>query len=112
MFTINNCHKREQHIFGLVCSSHVGRGNEVVKKCVDSLKSRIMGVNLSEVVREFGQFAHSLANDNQMRWLGPDGGVLSLACCAILNAIWDLWAKIEQKPIWRLLCDMNSKVMT
>ena len=81
-----------------------------MKYCVDSLKPKLLGQKLSDIVNTFGEFAHSLANDNQMRWLGPECGVLSLASCAILNAIWDLWAKVEKKPVWLLLCEMSAQV--
>lgn len=45
----------------------------------------------------------------QIRFMSPERGVLQLASCAILNAIWDLWAKAEGKPLWRLVCDFTPE---
>lgn len=52
---------------------------------------------------------HDLSNDSQLRWVGPEKGVVALATAAIINAFWDLWAKMEQKPVWKLLVDMEPK---
>ncbi len=51
----------------------------------------------------------SLTNESQFRWVGPDKGVIALASNAIVNAFWDLWAKTEAKPVWRLLADMTPE---
>ena len=55
------------------------------------------------------QWVHALAHDGQLRWVGPEKGVLHLAVAAIVNAFWDLWAKLEQKPVWKLLVDMTPE---
>ncbi len=81
-----------------------------MKQCVDSLKQKLIGLELTAIYGNFGDFANDLVNDSQMRWLGPECGVVSLAACAILNSLWDLWAKLEGKPMWKLLCDMPPQV--
>jgi hypothetical protein len=53
-----------------------------------------------------GVWVHDLAHDGQLRWVGPEKGVVHLAAAAIINAFWDLWAKMEDKPVWKLLADM------
>ena len=51
-------------------------------------------------------FWRSLTQDSQLRWLGPEKGAIHLATAALVNAVWDLWAKAERKPLWKLLVDM------
>lgn len=58
---------------------------------------------------EFGRFWHSLTNESQLRWIGPEKGVVHLATAAIINALWDLWGKLEGKPVWKLLADMTPE---
>ena len=54
-------------------------------------------------------FWRSLVSDTQLRWLGPEKGVMHLATAAVVNAVWDLWAKREGKPVWKLLCDLSPR---
>lgn len=54
-------------------------------------------------------WTRELTCDGQLRWVGPEKGVISLASAAIVNAFWDLWAKMEAKPVWKLLCDMTPE---
>ena len=57
--------------------------------------------------RDFAGFWRSLASESQLRWLGPEKGSIHLALAAIVNAVWDLYAKAERKPLWKLLADMT-----
>ena len=50
-----------------------------------------------------------LTGDSQLRWVGPEKGVIHLATAALVNAVWDLWAKSEGKPVWRMLCEMTPE---
>ena len=54
-------------------------------------------------------FWRMITGDSQLRWVGPEKGVIHLATAAVVNAVWDLWAKAEKKPVWRLLCDMSPE---
>ena len=56
-----------------------------------------------------GAFWRMITGDSQLRWVGPEKGVIHLATAAVVNAVWDLWAKAEGKPVWRLLCDMTPE---
>ncbi len=56
-----------------------------------------------------GSWVRSLSNDSQLRWVGPEKGVTALASAAVVNAFWDLWAKREGKPVWKLLADMTPE---
>ena len=49
--------------------------------------------------------------EGQLRWLGPEKGVIHMAAGAILNAVWDLWARIENKPLWELVCDLEPEAL-
>jgi len=66
-------------------------------------------LTLNEITEDFGGFWRRLAGDSQLRWLGPEKGVVHLALAAIVNAVWDLYAKAERKPVWKVLADMTPK---
>jgi len=87
----------------------IGRGNELCVAAVEALAPFVQGMDLGLIVRDFGAFWRRLANDSQLRWVGPEKGVLHLALAAVINALWDLWAKHEQKPLWRLVCDLSPE---
>ncbi|MGZ5269239.1 MAG: L-fuconate dehydratase [Ramlibacter sp.] len=85
----------------------IGRGNEICVAAVKSLQHFVAGRPLSEITGDMGAFWRQITTaDSQLRWLGPDKGVMHLATAAIVNAVWDLWAKAEGKPVWKLLTDM------
>uniref|UniRef100_A0A8C1UT37 Enolase superfamily member 1 n=1 Tax=Cyprinus carpio TaxID=7962 RepID=A0A8C1UT37_CYPCA len=85
----------------------VGRGTEIVVCAVKALSTLVVGKTLKEIVSDFRGFYRLLSSDGQMRWVGPEKGVIQLATAAILNAVWDLWARVEGKPLWKLLVDMD-----
>ncbi|WP_110668022.1 L-fuconate dehydratase [Salinicola halophilus] len=86
----------------------IGRGNEICVAAVNSLASRLEGRTLESITANMGEFWRDLTSgDSQLRWLGPEKGVIHLACSAMVNAVWDLWAKHEGKPVWKLLADMS-----
>ncbi|WP_040243540.1 L-fuconate dehydratase [Chromohalobacter japonicus] len=88
----------------------IGRGNDVCVKGVEALASRIVGRDLEAITADMGTFWRDLTSgDSQLRWLGPEKGVMHLAAAAIVNAVWDLWAKREGKPVWKLLADMSPE---
>jgi L-fuconate dehydratase len=88
----------------------IGRGNEICVAAVKSLMPMIVGKTLEEITSDFGKFWRQFTtSDSQLRWLGPDKGVIHLATAAIINAIWDLWAKSVGKPVWKLLIDMSPE---
>ncbi|WP_245391802.1 L-fuconate dehydratase [Salinicola aestuarinus] len=90
----------------------IGRGNEVCVAAVQSLASRLEGRTLASITDDMGAFWRDLTSgDSQLRWLGPEKGVIHLACSAMINAVWDLWAKQEGKPVWKLLADMSPAAL-
>jgi L-fuconate dehydratase len=85
----------------------IGRGNEVCVAAVKALEPLVVGLALEEITADMGAFWRRITtSDSQLRWLGPDKGVMHLSTAAIVNAAWDLWAKTEGKPVWKLLVDM------
>ena len=87
----------------------IGRGNELCVAAVGSLKPIIVGRSLSSIKADMAGFWRSITSDDQLRWVGPEKGVLHLATAAVVNAVWDLWAKVEKKPLWKLLVDMTPE---
>ena len=88
----------------------IGRGNEICVAAVRSLQHFVVGRPLAEITADMGAFWRQITTeDSQLRWLGPDKGVVHLATAAIVNAVWDLWAKAEGKPVWKLLADMSPE---
>jgi len=85
----------------------IGRGNEVCAAAIDAYRHLVVGQRLEDITADFAGFWRRLASDSQLRWLGPEKGVIHLALAAIVNAVWDLYAKHERKPVWKLLADMT-----
>jgi L-fuconate dehydratase len=83
-----------------------GRGNEIVVAAVHALKHHVIGRRLDDIVSDMRSLYRDLTADKQLRWLGPEKGILHMATGAVLNAVWDLWAKREQKPMWKHLVDL------
>ena len=86
-----------------------GRGNEIVVAAVHALKHHVLGRQLDDVVTDMRSFYRDLTVDKQLRWLGPEKGILHMATGAVLNAVWDLWARRERKPLWKLLVDLSPE---
>jgi L-fuconate dehydratase len=83
-----------------------GRGTEVVVAAIRALEFLVVGLTLEEITADMRKFWRSLTSEDQLRWLGPEKGVIHLAAGAIINAVWDLWAKSEGKPLFQLLADL------
>jgi L-fuconate dehydratase len=86
-----------------------GRGNEIVVTAVHALKHHVIGRRLNDITANFRAFYRDLTVDKQMRWLGPEKGILHMATGALINAVWDPWAKREGKPMWKLLADLSPE---
>jgi len=84
----------------------IGRGNDVCCAVIEAIASRLVGTTLSELTNDLAGFWYSITGDSQLRWLGPEKGVVHLAAAAVINAVWDLYAKAQKKPLWKLLVDM------
>ena len=84
----------------------IGRGNDICVKAVESLKHLVIGLCIDEISSDMAGFWRRMTGDSQLRWLGPEKGVIHLATGAIVNAVWDLYAKSEGKPLWQMVADM------
>src|SRR5215471_2665151 len=84
----------------------IGRGNELCAAAVSSLSPLVIGRTLESFTEDMAGFWRMITGDSQLRWLGPEKGVIHLATAALVNAVWDLWAKKEHKPLWKLLSSM------
>ena len=87
----------------------IGRGTEVVVAAVGALRPLVVGRSTDEVFADMGAFWRDLVGDSQLRWIGPEKGVIHLATAAVVNAVWDLYAKRAGKPLWKLLVDMTPE---
>ncbi len=86
-----------------------GRGNELCVAAVQSLAHLVAGRTLEDLAADLGAFWSGLVNDGQLRWVGPEKGVIHLATAALVNAVWDLLAKRAGKPLWQFLADMTPE---
>lgn len=86
-----------------------GRGTEVVVAAVEALKPCLLGRTLQSFTADMAAFWRLITGDSQLRWIGPEKGVIHLATAALVNAVWDLYAKVEGKPVWKLLADMSPE---
>jgi L-fuconate dehydratase len=87
----------------------IGRGTEVCAAAIEALRPHVVGREVDAIAADTGAFWRSLAGDSQLRWLGPEKGVVHLATAAVTNAAWDLLAKREGKPLWKLLAELPSE---
>jgi L-fuconate dehydratase len=87
----------------------LGRGTELCVEALRYLTRFVVGRDLSSITDDLGAFYRQLTCDSQFRWLGPEKGVIHLATGALINAVWDLYARVEGKPLWKLLADMDAE---
>jgi L-fuconate dehydratase len=87
----------------------IGRGNELCVAAIRALTPLVIGKTLDSFTENMGAFWRMMTGDSQLRWVGPEKGVIHLATAAIVNAVWDLWGKVEGKPVWKLLASMTPE---
>src|SRR5262245_57526711 len=87
----------------------IGRGNEVCVAAIRALAPLVIGKTLESFSADMGAFWHMITGDSQLRWIGPEKGAIHLATAAVVNAVWDLYAKSEGKPLWKLLVEMSPQ---
>lgn len=107
--TLITDHSEDLKGYGLTFT--IGRGNDLCVSAVKSLAEMfVVGRTLEDITANFGKFWHELVSgDCQLRWVGPEKGVIHLATAAIINALWDLWARSQNKTVWKLLVDMTPE---
>ncbi len=77
--------------------------------CLDSFAKRVVGRTMQELTRDMGKTWRYMVSDSQYRWVGPEKSVTHLAMAGVLNGVWDLWGKILNKPVWRIVADMTPE---
>jgi L-fuconate dehydratase len=87
----------------------IGRGNELCVAAINALAPLVVGRQLESFTENMGAFWRHVTGDSQLRWVGPEKGVIHLATAALVNAVWDLYAKAKAKPLWKLLSDMSPE---
>ncbi|MBV9917638.1 MAG: hypothetical protein JO153_14125 [Solirubrobacterales bacterium] len=87
----------------------IGRGTEIVVAAIHALAPIVKGRRLGDIAADQRGFWRSLTGDSHLRWLGPEKGIVHLATAALVNAVWDLWARAEGKPLWKLVVDMTPE---
>ncbi|MBV9006224.1 MAG: hypothetical protein JO181_16300 [Solirubrobacterales bacterium] len=85
----------------------IGRGTEIVVAAIHALAHLVRGRRIADVAADPRGFWRAVTGDSHLRWIGPEKGVIHLATAALVNAVWDLWAKAEGKPLWKLVVDMS-----
>ncbi len=85
----------------------IGKGNDLCCAAIEALGELVVGRRLADITDAMGAFWRSVTNHSQLRWLGPDKGVIHLATAALVNAVWDLWAKERGVPVWQLVADLD-----
>ncbi len=89
----------------------LGEGNRLVCEAIDLLARPLVGLEIEELMADFGAMSRRLADDPFLRWLGPHKGVVHLALASVTNACFDLWAKSRGVPLWKLLLDLTPEQM-
>jgi L-fuconate dehydratase len=87
----------------------IGRGNEVAVAAIRAVESLVVGLDVADVFSDMGAFSRRLTHDSQLRWIGPEKGVMNMAIGAVINAVWDCYAKREGLPLWQLLCSLTPE---
>jgi L-fuconate dehydratase len=87
----------------------IGRGNELCVAAIESLLPIVIGKKLETITGDMASFWREITGDSQLRWLGPEKGIIHMSTAAVVNAVWDLWAKVENKPLWKLVSDMSPE---
>lgn len=87
----------------------IGRGNDVQVAAIDALRHHVVGRGVDELCADPGTLNRDLIGDSQLRWLGPEKGVMHMAIGAVVNAVWDLAAKRARKPLWQFLADATPE---
>ena len=93
--------------FGFVFT--IGRGTEIEVAAIRAVEQLVVGLEVDAVLADMGEFARRLVHESQLRWLGPEKGAVHMAIGAVINAVWDLYARREGKPLWKLLADLTPE---
>lgn len=98
----------DPNLTGIGLTFTIGKGNDLCKSCVNYLKPFILNKTLSDVEKNMGIIWKQCTNHSQLRWIGPEKGVVHLAVAALFNAVWDLISKFHEKPLWKYVVELST----
>lgn len=101
--------KTNTKLIGYGISFTIGRGNDLTTAAARQIAERLVGKTLGELTANFGETWRYLVADSQLRWVGPEKGVIHLGLSAVVNALWDLWGRYLDKPVWKIVCDFTPE---
>lgn len=101
--------KTNTDLVGHGISFTIGRGNDLRTEAARQIGERLIGKTLGELTADMGKTWRYLVADSQLRWIGPEKGVIHMGLSSCINALWDLWGRYLQKPLWKLIADMTPK---
>jgi L-fuconate dehydratase len=102
-------HTNSSGLSGYGMTFTIGRGNELCVDAIRLLAEKLVGVPIDSLMASPVDLYRKLTGDSQLRWLGPEKGTVHLATAAVINAVWDLWARKQEKPVWQTICDMSAE---
>ena len=85
----------------------LGRGNDLCCDAIKALQHLVLGLDISWIRDNQSKFSRRMTSDSQLRWVGPEKGIIHMASGAIINAVWDILSKLDNKPLWKFVSDMN-----
>jgi L-fuconate dehydratase len=86
----------------------LGRGNDLCCNAIKALQHLVIGLDINWIRDNQSAFSRRMTSDSQLRWIGPEKGIIHMASGAIINAVWDILSKLDNKPLWQLVSDMDS----
>ena len=85
----------------------LGRGNDLCCEAIRALQHIVLGLDIEWIRDNLSSFSRMMTSDSQLRWVGPEKGIIHMASGAIINAVWDILAKMNNKPLWKQVSDMS-----
>ena len=104
-------HTSDNNFKGYGITFTIGKGNDIVAACIKHYFPLIEGLTIDEVENNINSLWYSFADHSQLRWIGPEKGVVHLALGAVFNALWDIIAKKNQKPLWRFVVESKPETI-
>ena len=97
----------DPNLTGYGISFTIGKGNDLCVKALDHFIPLFEGRDISEIERDMHHFWRQCTNHSQLRWVGPEKGVIHLAVAALFNALWDIVSKFHHKPLWKYILELD-----
>ena len=99
----------DQNLKGIGLTFTIGKGNELCVQCIDYVKPLIINKTIEEIETDIGRLWRQCTNHSQLRWLGPEKGIVHLAVASLFNGLWDLISKYHKKPLWKYIYELETE---